>query len=77
MSTRPTCRQRRDAGGDYAFELTEAEHVDLLAFLRGLNGKVVLSGYPHPLYDEALADWRAWSAGRWPMARDRAPKCCG
>lgn len=48
----------RDAGGDYAFELTEAEHVDLLAFLRGLNGKVVLSGYPHPLYDEVLADWR-------------------
>jgi DNA adenine methylase len=30
----------------------------LLAFLRTLKGAVVLSGYPHRLYDDALADWR-------------------
>lgn len=48
----------RGPGEDYAHELTSAQHLELLAFLRTLRGGVVLSGYPHPVYDEALADWR-------------------
>lgn len=46
------------AGGMYAHEMTTAEHVEMLAFLRNLAGMVVLSGYPHELYDEALPGWR-------------------
>lgn len=42
----------------YNHEMTDSDHAELLAFLRTLTGKVVLSGYPHPLYDEALAGWR-------------------
>lgn len=42
----------------YNYELGDAEHAELLAFLRGLEGSVVLSGYPSRLYDIALADWR-------------------
>ncbi len=42
----------------YVHEMDDAQHIELLAFLRGLNGFVVLSGYPHPMYDEALPDWR-------------------
>lgn len=42
----------------YRHELSDAEHVDLLAFLRGLAGMVVLSGYASALYDDTLADWR-------------------
>lgn len=49
---------RTDAGADYAHEMTDAQHTDLLAFLRTLKGKVVLSGYPHPSYDAALEGWR-------------------
>lgn len=49
---------RADAGQDYAHEMTDAQHGDLLAFLRGLKGRVMLSGYPHPAYDAALAGWR-------------------
>lgn len=49
---------RADLSKDYAHELTDADHAELLAFLRGLGGMVVLSGYPHPLYDEALVGWR-------------------
>ena len=49
---------RSDVGADYAHELTDADHVELLTFLRGLRGMVVLSGYPHPIYDEALQDWQ-------------------
>lgn len=48
---------RTDAGADYAHEMTDDQHADLLAFLRTIKGKVVLSGYPHPAYDAALSDW--------------------
>lgn len=45
------------AGGMYAHELTTDDHRKLLTFLRGLRGMVVLSGYPSPIYDEALEGW--------------------
>jgi DNA adenine methylase len=48
---------RSDDGADYAHELSDDQHVDLLHFLRGLSGMVVLSGYPSDLYDEVLHDW--------------------
>lgn len=49
---------RADLGKDYAHELTDDDHAELLTFLRGLRGMVVLSGYPHDLYEEVLSDWR-------------------
>ncbi len=48
---------RSDPTKDYAHELTDAQHGELLAFLQTLEGMVVLSGYPHPLYDNALKGW--------------------
>jgi DNA adenine methylase len=41
----------------YGVEMTEADHHDLAATLRQCQGKVVLSGYASPLYDEFYADW--------------------
>lgn len=41
----------------YVHELTPERHADLLDFLKGLKGMVVLSGYPCALYDDALASW--------------------
>lgn len=49
---------RADAASDYAHEMTDEDHAELLVFLRGLSGMVILSGYPCGLYDEALPDWR-------------------
>lgn len=49
---------RADLSKDYAHELSDDDHSELLTFLRGLRGMVVLSGYPSPLYDAALPDWR-------------------
>ncbi len=49
---------RADAGADYAHELTDEDHAELLTFLRGLRGMVILSGYPSDLYDQVLADWK-------------------
>lgn len=58
MSTRwkgdPSGRERRG----YVHELSDDDHVDLLTFLRGLRGMVVLSAYAHPLYERALSGWR-------------------
>jgi DNA adenine methylase len=42
----------------YRHELDREGHVALLEALKGLRGMVVLSGYPDPLYDNALPDWR-------------------
>ena len=48
----------------YAHEMARADHVALLAFVRELEGMVVISGYPSALYDGVLADWHrvTWAA---------------
>lgn len=48
---------RSDLSKDYAHELTDEQHVELLVFLRGLKGMVVLSGYPSPMYEKVLVGW--------------------
>ena len=42
----------------YRHEVDRGGHVELLETLLTLDGMVVLSGYPDPLYDEMLAGWR-------------------
>jgi DNA adenine methylase len=42
----------------YKHEMTEDEHRELLVTIQQCQGKVMLSGYPNPLYDQQLADWR-------------------
>ncbi len=49
---------RRLSGAVYRYEMREADHIELLDALRALKGYVVLSGYPNPLYDDALKGWR-------------------
>jgi DNA adenine methylase len=49
--TRATTREYGD------FEMTEADHVELLATIKDCSGKVVLSGYRSQLYDAELAGW--------------------
>jgi DNA adenine methylase len=39
------------------FEMTRADHAELLAVLRTCKGKVMLSGYPSELYARELAGW--------------------
>ena len=47
----------------YRHELTVEDHAELLDMLDGLEGRVILSGYPSDLYDQALARW-------WRVERD-------
>ncbi len=43
--------------GYYRFEMTNEQHVALLDALHHVKGMVVVSGYPHPLYDQHLSGW--------------------
>jgi DNA adenine methylase len=42
----------------YRHEYSEADHARLIATLKALPVAVMRSGYPSPLYDELLHDWR-------------------
>lgn len=42
----------------YRHEMTAGDHEALLEVLVSLKGMVVLSGYPSPMYEAALAGWR-------------------
>lgn len=54
----PYLPETRDAGGDYAHEMSMADHEAMLARLPALRGMVVLCGYPSRLYDDALPGWQ-------------------
>lgn len=49
---------RRNTDFGYAHEMTLLEHARLLRHLRSLKGMVILSSYPHPLYERLLHDWQ-------------------
>jgi DNA adenine methylase len=53
----PYLHETRATPDAYAHEMTEADHRELLDVLKGCAGKVMLSGYPSGLYDDALAGW--------------------
>jgi DNA adenine methylase len=53
----PYLPETRTAPSVYRHEMSEADHRELLDLLRSVRGKVMLSGYPSPLYDETLKSW--------------------
>lgn len=48
---------RVDRRPDYRFELTEEQHHELAAALMVVKGKVVLSGYASPIYENLYRGW--------------------
>ncbi|MFA9283733.1 DNA adenine methylase [Comamonas sp. SY3] len=54
---------RNVAQGCYRHEMTDEQHLELLTALKGLQGMVVLSGYPSSLYEGELSDWQVSSTG--------------
>jgi DNA adenine methylase len=53
----PYLPETRTAPKVYAWEMTRADHQELLDALRAVRGMVILSGYANGLYDTALAGW--------------------
>lgn len=56
----------------YAHEMTNTDHAELLARIQTLKGMVVLSGYHHPMYDEALQGWERFETNA--RAQTNAPR---
>jgi DNA adenine methylase len=54
----PYMHQTRVSTSAYDHEMTCEQHEALLEVIVGCRGKVILSGYPNPLYDRRLAAWR-------------------
>lgn len=48
----PYVHDSRATTGEYAFEMSEADHVHLLETLAAVQGKFMLSGYPSDLYTQ-------------------------
>lgn len=44
-------------GKQYAVEMTDDDHAELLEALKQHPGHVLISGYDHPLYNQFLAGW--------------------
>jgi DNA adenine methylase len=53
----PYLPDTRTAREVYTHEMSASDHRKLLELLRGVRGKVMLSGYANPLYDGLLHDW--------------------
>lgn len=53
----PYPKGTRESFGAYDFEMSDAEHEELLKLLNQVRGMVVLSGYENDLYAEYLSDW--------------------
>lgn len=45
-------------GKQYACEMNEQDHLELLAVLSDHKGYVILSGYPSDMYDRELREWK-------------------
>ncbi len=52
--------ETRTSDKRYKYDFEHGEHMRLLAMVTALPCDVILSHYPHPFYDKALADWRRW-----------------
>lgn len=52
-------RERGGAGRYYRHELTEEQHAELLDAVDGMEGMVVLCGYPSELYSGRLRGWES------------------
>ena len=53
----PYLKETRSAPDIYGFEMSRADHSELLTLIKTLCGKVMISGYPSELYDATLAEW--------------------
>lgn len=50
----------RTSNKKYRHDFEPEDHKRLLQMVLALDCDVILSHYPHPLYDDALAAWRRW-----------------
>jgi DNA adenine methylase len=57
----PYVPDTRQDGHRYAYELTLADHAELVAALLQIRGQAVVSGYDHPVYAPLSRAWRRFT----------------
>ena len=57
VETRTGVKCQSDRDRAYVHDLDEPDHRELARVLHEIQGMAVVSGYPHPLYDELYAGW--------------------
>ena len=67
----PYLHETRVTTKDYAHEMSEQQHAELLVALTNIKGKFLLSGYPSNLYDEQ-ARVLGWTRHDFPTANHAA-----
>lgn len=55
----PYVLDTRKGGKKYNYEMDNGKHEELITLIQTLKGKVILSGYPHPIYD--ALDKNGWN----------------
>ena len=53
----PYVHESRATTGEYAFEMSQSDHEELLETLSAIKGKFMLSGYPSELYAQREQQW--------------------
>lgn len=53
----PYLPDTRSSGKQYNYEMTVQDHEELLQTLIHIRAKVMISGYPSRMYDDALHGW--------------------
>lgn len=54
----PYLPETRTATSAYDFEMSEEDHLDLLNLVKDARAKIIVSGYPSPLYNKFFKGWR-------------------
>lgn len=55
----PYLHSTRTSRHRYQHEYTDQDHVALICMLGSIPANVIISGYPSPLYDRLLSNWRS------------------
>ena len=56
----PYMMKTRKSNQQYAHDISDDRHLDLLTILKGINAKVILSGFKSKIYDDYLPDWNTY-----------------
>lgn len=65
----PYLHETRSTTGEYKHEMSAGEHAELLEFMSGVKGKMLLSGYRSELYD-TMADRHNWNRHDFEIANN-------
>lgn len=53
----PYLPETRVSNNDYEFEMSEADHIEMLKLVKKSPAKILISGYSSPLYEKYLKGW--------------------